>query len=99
MTLSAQKTRITDLTTMPDTDTYRKSFQFLGYEFVKQKYRRNVKHKWFVEVPQHKYSSLVRANDPLIYIGDRRSPPYIYRGSSLPPLYIGGVGSLVESDP
>ena len=22
----------------------------------------------------------VRANDPLIYIGDRRSPPYIYRG-------------------
>ena len=22
----------------------------------------------------------MRANDPLIYIGDRRSPPYIYRG-------------------
>ena len=36
-----------------------------------------------------KYSTfLVRANDPLIYIGDRLSPPYIYRG----------VGSLVESE-
>jgi len=35
--------------------------------------------------------SRVRANDPLIYIGDRRSPP-IY-------IYIGGVGSLAESDP
>ena len=34
---------------------------------------------------------LVRANDPLIYIGDRRSPPYIY-------IYIGGVGALVESE-